>query len=62
MEKRKQVTDKAKIKFMLEKLNDMVEEDKKDNSLYVPNKKFYFNDEEELVKITDFSTGRTYTD
>lgn len=62
MSKKKQATDKTKIWFMLEKLNDMVQEDRKENSLYVPDKKFYFNDEEELVKVTDFSTGRTYTD
>lgn len=59
---KKKTTDKTKIHFLLAELNDVVEEDKRDNSLYVPNKKFYFNEEDELVKITDFTLGETYTD
>lgn len=62
MSKKTKVTDKEKIHFLLENFNEIVEEDAKNNSLYVPNKKFYFNENDELIKIKDYTEGKTYTD
>lgn len=62
MSKKTKVTDKEKIHFLLDSLNETVEEDKENNSLYVPNREFYFNKQDELIKIKDYTEGKTYTD
>lgn len=57
----KRVDDKEKIQFLLEKLYGFVDEILDQNSLYVPNKEFFFNDNNELIKIIDHNTGEKFT-
>lgn len=56
----KKVSDKEKLKFLLEKLYGFVEEVPDNYSLYVPNKEFFFNDDDELIKIVDHHTKETF--
>ena len=32
--------------------------DEKNNTLYVENRKYFFNDEDEIMKILDYKTGK----